>query len=397
MNGFHRVSLSPRVFKREFNESVKTEAKVAFTRTAINASGITPVKSYFVNGAEYVYCSDNALRVKDGNGFTATNFTSSVIPLVLPVIENGEKTVMFVNNQTAKIGTETVSGVPFGKSGDLFCGRLFIADGNKLKYSEEFDFTDFSVGLNVGGFVETDSEAGDILFIFNDGKKLYAVCKRAVFAIETFGKPYEFKMEKIVSGLDVLENSAVYVGDEAGFISGKYFYTFNGKKLTRKSGVLLDFASFTAGVAFARDGLYVFPFTSGGNSYIYAYDFTAGTEVLQKTSGYTVSGGYAKKANDDMLYKIELSVESSAALEEYSGEYDFGTCAKKAVTRVEAHIDGSCRVTVTGEGKYTALMTEKCNSLPCFVHGKNFNITFSDASENFKLRKLAVYYVIYGE
>ena len=232
MNGFHRVSLKPKVFTRKFKTETSTVPEASFTRTDISSSHINPVKFYNVGDDEYAYCDDGYLYKKSGDCFTVYGLSATVTvpPLVLPIIRNGQRKTMIITDRSAIIDWEELFNVPFGKSGIYFGGRLFIASGNKVYYSAEFDFTDFSVGLSFGGFVETDAYSGEALYLFADDEKLYIVCRYAVYTLKPFGEPYEFKMEKIISRLDVAENSIYPFGDGLNFISGKKLYLFRGGK-----------------------------------------------------------------------------------------------------------------------------------------------------------------------
>lgn len=397
MNGFHRVSLKPKVFKREFkNENVVKNA-ASFTRTAINAPDIIPVKFYYIANDEYVYCSDKTLRKNIGASYLSLQFTSNVPPLVLPVIRNGQKKVMFVSDERAVIDGDAIAGVPYGCSGIYFGGRLFIANGSTLYYSEEFDFTDFSVGLSVGGFVETDAYAGAIVYLFSNDEKLYVICRHAVYTFQPFGKPYEFKLEKIISGLNVAENSACPSEGDLYFISDKNLYRLSGEKIKSLGSALRSFSDFTVENTGENSGLYIARLVTGGTDYVYIYDTRTNKEALQESGSYSVTGKYAKKQTDDRLYLIGIREKTVTESESYSGEYDFGSCAKKSIVRVEAHISGSCRINVVGDGEFSATLTEKCNSVTCFLHGKNFNIFFDNVSLGFMAHKLTVYYVVYGE
>lgn len=398
MNAFQSVSLDKKTFKRDFTDTVKTVNELGYTRTDVVAEGFSPVKFYRCNGETYAYCTDKNIRKTVGNGFTSVNFTSDVIPLILAVTVGGAKKVMFVSDLTSEIDGETVSGIPYGAAGAFCGGRLFIADGYKLRYSGEFDFTDFSVGLDFGGFIEVDKDAGEILYLSESGGELYVVCEHAAFTLSPYGEPYEFKMEKIVSfGLSVVENTVFGSGGYIGFISGKDFCVLTSGKIKKAGDALGSYPAATAGVAGGVDGLYVLPFEVGASKYAYVYDFTTGKEAAQSVDGYTVAGGYAVKSDDDRLYRVTFGSKTVTATNAYSEKYDFGTCAKKAICRIEAHIRGNCRLTVKGDGTFTSTITENCNSVSCFVHGRSFDITFDMQSADFKLYRLSAQYVIYGE
>lgn len=398
MNGFGRVSYKPRVFERNFEDTVKSSLKIGFSKTQMSVSVLTPVKIYDVCGDVYVYCT-NTLLYKIVNGLpVSTGFISIVPPLVAPVIKNGADTALFISDVAAKVGTESVTGVPYGTSCAYFAGRLFVSSGDKIKFSEEFDFTDFTVGLDFGGFIQVDKADGEILYLYGDGKTLSVVCEHAVYKVAPYGEEYEFKLEKVLSfALDVRKGTVFGTGDRVCFISGDGLCVLTGGKIKRVGGKISSVVLSSFSEAGGKGGLYVLPFTSGNTAYLYVYDTVTGGETLQALTEYAAFNGYAVKSGDTFLYEITASTDAETVAAEYSGEYDFGSCRKKSVCGIEAHIRGTADIVVTGDGVFRATLTEKCNGVSCFLHGRSFSIGFENASEDFKPYRIAVRYIIYGE
>ena len=407
MNGFDRVSYKTHVFKREFSDTVKTVDKIIYTRASFDTNNTFPIKFYNCNGDTYGYSTDKNVRKVVGSTYVLQGFSSDVVPLILPVIINGEKDVIFISDQTAKIGDQTITGVPYGNAGAFCAGRLFIAVGNKLKYSEEFNFVNFSVGLDFGGFIELDQNAGEILYLAKNGDGLYVIAEHAIFSFSPYGKPYEFKLERVqTTELSIVKDSVFGEGDVVLFLNKKDLCMFTNDKVQYLNNSFLSFGTYYLEVAGGYNGLYVMPFTMQvGNSrikYVYAYDFFKKKEVLEKVStdvlnAFHVAGEYASRMTDGRYFRLSIGTETETVPAVYDGEYDFGTCAKKSVCKIEAHITGSAEIVVSGDGTYRAVITEKCNSVSCFVHGQLFNITFENASSDFKLDRLAINYVIHGE
>ena len=398
MNGFSEVSYKTRVYEKTFQRKTEIIPRAVFTRTSLSMSGRTPLKRYEANGDTYLYLSDKSLVKVNGNTVTDANFTSDVAPLVLPVIVGGANTTLFINDLTAKAGAETITGVPYGTSCAFCAGRLFIASGKEIKYSEEFDFTDFSVGLSFGGFLKTDAADGDVVFLAEDKGKLIALCEHAAYIISPYGEEYEFTMEKISSfALNVVKNSAFKAGNRICFISGDDFCLLTGGKIKRAGEKLATVAVSSYGGAGGKDGFYVIPLSVGTKRYVYVYDTVKDAETLDLAIGYTVCGVCAVKTGDDKLYDLSVSTDEVTATEPYSAEYDFGSCAKKSVCRVEVHASGSAEMLVRGDGFFRAAVTERCNEFSCFVHGRKFTIEFLNASADFKIDRLTVHYIIYGE
>lgn len=398
MNGFTKVSYKPRVFKRDFNGVNKLSTYAAFKKTSVSISGITPVKMYDLNGALYAYCSDKTVRKNTNGSFVSTGFTSNFAPLIVPIILNGAKETLFIGDTGATVGEDAVSGVPFGASCAECASRLFIADGDKIKYSEEFDFTDFSVGLDFGGFIGLDESDGDAVFLAEDAGNLYVIAEHAAYVLKPYGEQFEFVFKKLSSFcLDVKASTVCRIGNKVCFISGNDLCVLSEGKIKRVGAELHDLFDYSFETAGKTDGLYVLPVSEGGKNYAYVYDTVEDKAVLQDIGGFSLVNGYAKKAGDDYLYKLTLKADKTARVNAYAGEYDFGSCAKKSVCKVEAHIKGSADIVIAGDGVFRATLTEKCNRASCFVHGQTFSISFENASSDFKLLSLAISYVIHGE
>lgn len=398
MNGFDRVSYKTHVFKRDFTDEKQVSVAAAFIKTVMSAAGITPVKIYDVNGAIYAYCADKTLKKYTGGAFATTSFTSNVVPHIVPIILNGTDKTLFIGDTAAIEGGSAVSGVPYGASCALCAGRLFIADGNKIKFSEEFDFTDFSVGLDFGGFIGLDDESGDALFLAEDAGNIYVVASHAVYQLQPYGEQFEFVFKKLSTFcLNVKAGTIAKAGNKICFLSGNDLCVLCGGKVKKVGGTLADFGAYSFGAAGVTKGVYHLFVQSGGKNYAYIYDTVGEREIINDIGEFSLLGAYAKKTGDDYLYEPTLKTNVSVGGSVYGGEYDFGSCAKKSVCKIEAHITGSAEIVVSGEGVFRAALTEKCNRASCYVHGRIFNIGFENASENFKINKLVIYYVIHGE
>ena len=198
MNGFNKVSYKVRTFKRDFTKEREAVLlnSVNYCETTIPASGYTPVKVYRVNGSVYVYCDDNGVIKLTTRGFQSTGFTSEVPPLIISVIKNGARKVLFIGTNSAEIDGQSVD-VPFGESFAYLGDRLFIASGRKIYYSAEFDWTNFSVGLDFGGFIETDVQSGNIVCLAVHSGKLAVLCEHALYELSPFGESFGWTLSRV--------------------------------------------------------------------------------------------------------------------------------------------------------------------------------------------------------
>ena len=417
MNGFGKVNYKEKAFTADFTGRSGTQANVngssvtdiSFADASIARNDFTYIKFYDVNGETYAYC-DNLYVKKVVNGaLNSVNVNSDTPPLIETITYNGQQKTLIIGkrNSTLKavVGGVNIStvGLPYGQSAAVAAGRLFIADNKRLYYSSEFDFTTFTVGVNAGGFIDVQDEDGDILYLAEIGGVLYIVCKHSVYRLTPYGEQHDFTLKKITSAyIDVREKSAVKCNDTVYFMSGGDLFAITDGKV-KVVGKTLRFTTFTNGFGDTVCGLYLLPVTVGTAKFVYFYDSVNGTEGLKDAGDYIVTGKYAYKTSGGTTYRINKTVAEggtgtvvSAETVGYDGEYDFGTCLKKAITGVEAHITGSATMTITGDGFKTVTLNAKCNSFTCFLHGRSFSVAFTNKSSDFALRKLKIKYITYG-
>ena len=435
MNGFNKVSYKQRKFVMEFvkpepsaqeetqetqYETIKT-SDIVFTATSLSRNGFSLVKAYDAAGSRYFYCNNKYIEKIVNNVFRGMSFYSDKPPVILPVVHNGETKVLVVgkyNDQVnATVGDTSVSGVPFGTAYAVVAGRLFIGDKSRLNFSKPFDFTEFSHELGSGGFIDLDADDGDIIYLAEAQGVLYVFCKHCIYKLSPLGEEYDFTLKKISTCyLNIREKSVCECFDTVYFASDDAIFAFSGDKV-KQVGEGLKFLTFTNGYAGVADGIYILPVTLSGANKIYIYDGASGTEKLKDANGYTLCGNYAYKSADNVIYRIGRTVvEETVAIETagvtsgesgsaqtteetdlFDGDYDLGTCLKKAVTGVEAHVAGSATMNIEGEGFKTVTLTGACNAFTCFLHGKNFHITFTNRSQDFFISKLTIKFITYGD
>ena len=398
MNGFNKVSYKVRTFKRDFTkerEAVLLNA-VKYCETTIPVLGYMPVKVYRVNGFVYVYCDDKSvIKITSRSSFQSTGFTSEVPPLIISVIRNGARKVLFVGTNSAEIDGQSVD-VPFGESYAEFCGRLFIAAGRKIYYSAEFDRTNFSEGLDFGGFIETDVQAGNIVCLAVASGKLAVLCEHALYELSPFGESFGWTLSRITDKrFNATTGSACGTENGMCFISDGVLYLLSDGKITAVGKELNEYAVTETAKAEFYDGLFVLPFVSGEKSFIYLYDVASGKTAVKECGACVPAGAYGYLYGSNVLLVLKKQ-DGEITVSGADGEYDFGTCLKKAVLGVEAHINGYATINIEGEGVFRATINDRCNAVSCFVHGRSFKIAFTDVSEDFKIYGLTVKYTVYG-
>lgn len=373
---------------------VAPEPDVVFTDAMLPPVGKRILKPYRKNGRTLAYCSDKKVYERTNTGYEPlSGKTFDSAPQIVAITYGGETKLLIVGEQASVIeGEDEEKNVPYGDCFTVFNGMLFVAKGKLLRFSAPFDFTNFSVGTKLGGYFETESEDGEIVFMCGLNGKLCLVCEHSVTELSVTGDRTDYSAEKIPLGyLDVKKNSAVKIGENVFFISdGKLAkYGKSLKTFPLPAGTSL----YSAYNAASAKGFYLLPFLR--NSEYKMLCVKSGDEengFITKGSGYVADEGYAVNPSNN---KICLAVETTKEEKPAPLETDFKTCAKKALVKAEICADRTLSFSVAGDfGEKKFFAEAGCNVFYCNLVSKKFSFSAEGAGKN---TRISVKYRILGE
>lgn len=366
--------------------------------------GKTVKRLYFAGGILYVHLSDGLIyKYTDGALIQYAPFVYDVSPELVSITRNGECSVCIVTDDGAYFCDGTVANVVKGSCYAEYGGILLTAQGANIYFSKPFDVENSSVTENVGGIYCAMPQDGEITAMTNAGEYLAVLCKRRAIALDFLGADSDYSAERLISPIDVQVDgdSAASVGDCIVFISGGYLCMFFNRAVKPiKALPAQDF--YVTGRACAFGDVYLVQVQSNGKEYTYYYDLATKKDgLISAKSIYSPSGGYAYAHGGDKIEKLTFVTQgesSFAAINDYGGTFDMNTCRKKRLKAVEAHVSGRAILTIAGEsGAKVFSLKEGCNRFLVGCNSRDFTFSYSQCSQDFAVKKIALIYNISGE
>lgn len=386
------------------SERAKTE-KISRVRTlSFISSGscvppTTAKKVYFVGGDIYFYCENGkvykAVKNSDTGAYvlTAAGAKSySSAPNVIAIKKNGEKKILVFGKDGAEIIGESASlSVSYGKNFAVVCGRLFVAQGKEIKFSEEFDCVNFSTGINgAAGVIRVGGEDGEILCTGASGDELVILCKRSIFVLSAAGEPSGWRLKKVdTCGFSAEENSAAWCGGKMIFRSGKRTYVYYKSALKEIGGAIDDKSPVPLGGACAFGSVYLLPLKEDEKKFVYAYDSATGEEFFPEYIPLISDkggAGFDEEKGEISFLAFGTAVvtgETSAGNGAFSpdGAEDFGSSDEKLLLRAVVTTNGIGKIKISGDsdGK-TYPLVSGLNLLKIGITSRKFTIGYSGFS-----------------
>lgn len=386
VNNFFATGTKKKTFKLGgfYVPPIKT---LEFSDVAASPSGKKIKRIYCAGERFLVYCDDGKVYERLQNAYTAVTekeFFSS--PEIVEIIFEGvDKLLLFSEDASVIEGdfSLTERNVPFGYAHTVIKGMLFVANGRLLRYSEQFDFSDFNVGLTLGGYFETEKSDGDIVFICELNEKLCVICEHSVITIDVSGDRTDYTARKAETGfLSVVKNSAVKIGGSVFFLSDGTICKYDGslKRYAIPEGAL----SYDYGKANRFNGFYLLPFKKKAESKLLCVK--SGKEdsaFITEGFGEVFDDGFSVNGQTNRICRlIEMTKESPLRNE----QTDMGSCAAKAVTRIEVCSDVDFTLTVTGDfGSKTFTAGKGCNAFDCLLISRCFDFSVNRSSDNVRV------------
>ena len=314
----------------------------------------------------------------------------------IPVIYGGDKAILVVSPSTAEIcygNTATQVSVPYGII-RFYAGRIFVANGKTLYYSDLFNFTSFSVGTMQGGFINVEDTDGDICGIEEKNGKLFLVCENSIISLTAFGQPSEFKMEKVCANYGVLSGTVAKAGDNVYFLSGNQVKKFDGKKIETVSSALLSETVLSEAEGYS--GKYVVTIQRNTTRLTYVYEDYTGEEDVVSLPPYALcSGAVVVRLSVNKVFRLTGAYTDT--IPETETVTDFGTSKKKAAVAADISVTGSAVFNIRGETETVSKqITNGANYIRFNVTGKSFRTYFTSASDNFSVNRLKIIYAVFG-
>ncbi len=286
-------------------------------------------KLFFGNYSNRLYCYHNGtVYLLNGSALTSCGTISEATAFIEIPSLAGE--VLYAISKSGLYRGEEgeFSCVPQGAGGDCLAyhyERLFVADGDTLRFSAPLNADDWAQSLQGAGYVQLPSEGGKAVALVSYKEKLYLFRERAIMQIRALGDTLNFKATTVpYSCGKILQNSVVNCGKEVYFCTDEGFYSFNGAYAKRvggsypvtlgKSNAVCLGGKYLIAAETEEKERVVFAYDGEDGAYLTAYRANAlaggseGYYVSAKGGLYRITGqGFPARDERTCLYESEYS------------------------------------------------------------------------------------------
>ena len=121
----------------------------------------------------------------------------------------------------------------------FFKERLFICNGNTIKYSAPNDYENLTQSVDDGGEIKLISERGNAVAFAVMGESVYAFFEKGVLKLELNGAGRDFVViNEPYGGEKIVKGSVCVCGDKVCFLAYDGVYSFDGNNFKRIGGNL---------------------------------------------------------------------------------------------------------------------------------------------------------------
>lgn len=204
-----------------------------FVRNSVYAAPSPPLRGY-AYGAERFFCGeDNKLYRLTALGYVAAAAFSAPPRTAEVTLSDHKRGLLFFNGGEWYVFSEGTmqqkSGV-FAEYAAFHYERLFVWDGEKLRFSATLDPFRWTQGLQDAGYAYLPSAFGEVCAMLSFGERLYLFRDAGVTVFRAFGDNRNFKaVEKKFACRGVVGDTVCSTGDGVCFLADDGIYRFDGE------------------------------------------------------------------------------------------------------------------------------------------------------------------------
>ena len=358
----------------------------------------TMIKSYYIGDRFFAYMKDNTIYEYKNKRMESVLKVSSQ-PLLIDILVNGIKEILVVEINGAYILKKDITfNFPYGQCIAKHKGRLFVADGKNIYFSNQFNFTVYSTNIENQGFISVDDNAGKILDLIEYKDSLMVVCEKAIYKLRLIDQNFEFdKIE--LDYVDILPNSAKKVGDKIYFISQNKLCEFDGSSRIMLNGDFDRFLPLAKEFATSVQGLYSIKVAVNGRDVFLVYDTSTKEHYYVWTDGVGNMGenGYVFVEEFGTIYRINANTNNQT-YEWQSKDIDFESLNKKALLELRLTVDQPMALYIQGDfGTKEIQLSEGVNIKKLNLTSRAFKMRIYQYANTLLVKDLSLKYKIVGE
>ncbi len=111
---------------------------------------------------------------------------------------------------------------------------LFKSDPFKLRFSDDFDPSNWNVSLFEGGYISFSGEMGELIKVLSFGGYVYAFFEHGIARISAFNDQTEFSVKKLFLSVGLIRKDTIRIcGDRIMFSAADGVYAFDGISVSK--------------------------------------------------------------------------------------------------------------------------------------------------------------------
>ncbi len=388
-----------------------------FRNTGLTLRNNVKIKrTYFAGGSVFVYCSDKAVYgcgdLSSASAATPVKVSDKVFseePLVIPITESGAGATIITGKEGAVIVkrdssdgafTSEAVDVPNGTCFAVCAGRLFIANGRDLFFSESYDCTNFSTGVESEGKIIADGDCGEIIALHAVCDELYVLAKRRILVLSPKGDIAEWSLKRAsAQGFSAHAGFAAGCGKYLVFLSDNRLYKYDASGLKVAKSKLNDRFVYLSERAGSFNGAFVLPLFYGEDDRTYVYDPETDEEfLLPKFYAVSRTGGLATDSTRKTIYNLTAGITtdgeggsqseiggSPSAIDRLGTNYDFGSLARKNLVKIAVKASGAGTIKISGDSATKSFsLASGYNDIAVGVVSRKYRLSFSADDSDFE-------------
>lgn len=293
--------------------------------------------------------------------------------------------------------------LPYTTVCEIYMDRFFYAVDNVLYYGKQIIQSDFEECLLPFGQVVLDPDGGSICGIFYKNNKIYLICEKRIYQLETDDECEIFSVTRLqTKDLNVNKKTLANLPYFVVFMSDNRLYTFDGKTLKELNTFFNNITVSIEGQAGCKENVYMLPFScqylNGG--FIYLYDFNLNSQTFTDIYYYiSEKGGYIVRGKGATLASIIYDTSTGAVRKSTCGiDWDFGTKKNKILTELSLYTRTNGSVEITSDlGKNSFPITTGQNVIKCSITSTKFLIKIISNTNKYEIEDVKAKYIIVGE
>ena len=237
-----------------------------------------PVAGYVFENEFFFYGENKTLYRLTGLGFSSVKSFQNAPRLCAVNLENEQRGALFFDGADWLLfdGTATErEGIP----AQIACThyeRLFVWDGEKLRFSAPVDPFGWVEGSQEAGHVFLPSSLGEVVALISMGERLHLLRERGVTIFRAFGDNRNFKAVECRFPCEgIVGRTACCVGERIFFFASGGLYAYDGNAVSLVKGT-----SFRAEEASFSDGRYFASGSLNGERCVFCYAVKEGRGTL---------------------------------------------------------------------------------------------------------------------